>query len=57
MLNQSQAERLKDAGLDYYNHNLDTSREYYPNVIHVPAVSDNRLNTLDIVRQNRYESM
>ncbi len=33
MLNQSQAERLKDAGLDYYNHNLDTSREYYPNVI------------------------
>ena len=29
MLNQSQAERLKDAGLDYYNHNLDTSREYY----------------------------
>ncbi len=33
MLNQSQAERLKDAGLDYYNHNLDTSREYYSNAI------------------------
>ncbi len=33
MLNASQAERLKGAGLDYYNHNLDTSREYYPNVI------------------------
>ncbi|MFW1755421.1 radical SAM protein, partial [Acinetobacter wanghuae] len=32
MLNASQAERLKDAGLDYYNHNLDTSREYYANV-------------------------
>ncbi|EPG7196373.1 radical SAM protein, partial [Acinetobacter baumannii] len=33
MLNQSQAERLKDAGLDYYNHNLDTSREYYSHII------------------------
>ena len=33
MLNAFQAERLKGAGLDYYNHNLDTSREYYPNVI------------------------
>ncbi|WP_180169194.1 biotin synthase BioB [Acinetobacter sp. YH12021] len=50
MLNQSQAERLKDAGLDYYNHNLDTSREYYPNVISTRCFDD-RLNTLDIVRQ------
>lgn len=50
MLNQSQAERLKDAGLDYYNHNLDTSREYYPNVISTRSFDD-RLNTLDIVRQ------
>ena len=50
MLNQSQAERLKDAGLDYYNHNLDTSREYYPNVITTRSYDD-RLNTLDHVRQ------
>ena len=50
MLNQSQAERLKDAGLDYYNHNLDTSREYYPNVI-TTRTFDDRLNTLDFVRQ------
>ncbi len=45
MLNQSQAERLKDAGLDYYNHNLDTSREYYPDVISTRSFDD-RLNTI-----------
>ncbi len=50
MLNQSQAERLKDAGLDYYNHNLDTSREYYPNVISTRTFDD-RLDTIDYVRQ------
>ena len=49
MLNQSQAERLKEAGLDYYNHNLDTSREYYANVISTRSFDD-RLNTLDHVR-------
>ncbi|AXQ22127.1 biotin synthase BioB [Acinetobacter wuhouensis] len=49
MLNQSQAERLHEAGLDYYNHNLDTSREYYPNVISTRTYDD-RLNTLDHVR-------
>jgi len=50
MLNQSQAERLKDAGLDYYNHNLDTSREYYSHIISTRTFDD-RLNTLDHVRQ------
>ena len=50
MLNQSQAERLKDAGLDYYNHNLDTSREYYSHIISTRTFDD-RLNTLDYVRQ------
>ena len=50
MLNASQATRLKDAGLDYYNHNLDTSREYYPNVISTRSYDD-RLDTLDHVRQ------
>src|SRR5690554_1130030 len=49
MLNQSQAERLKDAGLDYYNHNLDTSREYYANIISTRSFDD-RLNTLEHVR-------
>lgn len=50
MLNQSQAERLKDAGLDYYNHNLDTSREYYSHIISTRTFND-RLDTLDHVRQ------
>ncbi|MFC4953414.1 biotin synthase BioB [Acinetobacter puyangensis] len=49
MLNASQAERLKDAGLDYYNHNLDTSREYYSNIISTRTFDD-RLDTLDHVR-------
>lgn len=51
MLNHSQAERLKAAGLDYYNHNLDTSREYYPQIISTRNFDD-RLDTLDIVRKN-----
>ena len=50
MLNASQAERLKGAGLDYYNHNLDTSREYYPNVISTRSFDD-RLDTLSHVRE------
>ena len=50
MLNQSQAERLNEAGLDYYNHNLDTSREYYSHIISTRTFDD-RLNTLDFVRQ------
>ena len=51
MLNQSQAERLKNAGLDYYNHNLDTSREYYSNIISTRTFDD-RLTTLDFVRNS-----
>ena len=49
MLNASQADRLKEAGLDYYNHNLDTSREYYSHIISTRSFDD-RLNTLDHVR-------
>lgn len=49
MLNESQAVRLKDAGLDYYNHNLDTSREYYSHIISTRTFDD-RLDTLDHVR-------
>ncbi|MEZ5479963.1 MAG: biotin synthase BioB [Thiolinea sp.] len=50
MLNQMQAQRLKDAGLDYYNHNLDTSPEFYGNVITTRTYQD-RLDTLQHVRE------
>jgi biotin synthase len=49
MLTQSQAERLAEAGLDYYNHNLDTSPEHYGSVITTRTYQD-RLDTLDHVR-------
>lgn len=50
MLNDDQAARLKQAGLDAYNHNLDTSPEYYDRVITTRTYKD-RLETLDRVRQ------
>ena len=49
MLDQGQAQRLKDAGLDYYNHNLDTSPEYYSEIITTRTYQD-RLDTLSNVR-------
>jgi biotin synthase len=49
MLSGSQAGRLRDAGLDYYNHNLDTSPEFYGNVISTRTFED-RLETLRHVR-------
>ncbi|WPA93101.1 biotin synthase BioB [Providencia zhijiangensis] len=49
MIDDSQAGRLADAGLDYYNHNLDTSPEYYGNIITTRTYQD-RLDTLDNVR-------
>lgn len=49
MLNSSQAERLAKAGLDYYNHNLDTSPEFYGSIVTTRTYQD-RLNTLDNVR-------
>lgn len=49
MLKEGQAEQLKAAGLDYYNHNLDTSPEYYGKVISTRDYQD-RLDTLDRVR-------
>jgi len=49
MLSQDQAIRLKDAGLDYYNHNLDTSEEYYSKVVTTRTYQD-RLNTIQNVR-------
>lgn len=50
MLNKSQAESLKEAGLDFYNHNLDTSEEYYKEIISTRTYED-RLNTLALVRE------
>jgi len=49
MLTCGQAARLKEAGLDYYNHNLDTSREFYDSVVTTRRYDD-RLRTLDAVR-------
>ncbi len=51
MLTQQQSQRLKEAGLDYYNHNLDTSPEFYGNVITTRTFQD-RLDTLKHVRDN-----
>ena len=50
MLKQGQAEQLKEAGLDYYNHNLDTAPEFYGDVITTRTYQD-RLDTLDQVRE------
>jgi biotin synthase len=49
MLTPAQAKRLKDAGLDYYNHNLDTSEAFYGEVITTRTYQD-RLDTLAAVR-------
>lgn len=51
MLDEDQAETLSTAGLDYYNHNLDTSPEYYGEIITTRTYQD-RLVTLDNVRQS-----
>ena len=51
MLEQAQADRLAGAGLDYYNHNLDTSEEYYDKIITTRTYQD-RLDTLGAVRQS-----
>lgn len=49
MLTSAQARRLKDAGVDYYNHNIDTSPEYYKEII-TTRTYDDRLQTLQHVR-------
>ena len=50
MINQDQANRLKDAGLKAYNHNLDTSPEFYEEIITTRTYQE-RLDTLDCVRE------
>ncbi|TQB75879.1 biotin synthase [Monascus purpureus] len=49
MIDENQAKELKDAGLTAYNHNLDTSREFYPTIITTRSY-DERLKTLSHVR-------
>jgi len=49
LLKEGQAEQLKAAGLDYYNHNIDTSREFYGEII-TTRTQDDRLQTLARVR-------
>ncbi len=49
MLREGQAQQLKDAGLDYYNHNLDTSPEFYGEIVSTREYGD-RLDTLNKVR-------
>jgi biotin synthase len=51
MLTEAQAERLAEAGLDYYNHNVDTSEEFYGEIITTRTYED-RLETLDHVRKS-----
>jgi biotin synthase len=50
MLDEAKAKALKDAGVTAYNHNIDTSREFYPKVITSRTIDD-RLNTLKNVRE------
>ena len=49
LLGAGHAQQLKDAGLDYYNHNLDTAPEYYGEIIHTREFAD-RLETLEDIR-------
>lgn len=51
MLTKDQCKRLKEAGLDYYNHNLDTSPEYYPDIITTRTYQD-RLDTIKHVQDS-----
>lgn len=50
LINYDQAQKLKQAGLDYYNHNIDTSADFYPKIITTRTFQD-RLTTLEHVRR------
>jgi biotin synthase len=49
-LEESQAIKLKECGLDYYNHNVDTSPEFYPNIVTTRTIDD-RIRTIEIVQK------
>lgn len=55
MLKKGQAQRLKEAGLDFYNHNLDTSADFYSEIISTRSYED-RLNTIQEVQQAELKS-
>ena len=48
-LTEEQARKLKESGLDYYNHNVDTSPEFYSNIVTTRTIQD-RINTIEIVQ-------
>lgn len=48
-LTEAQAKKLKESGLDYYNHNVDTSPEFYPNIVSTRTIDD-RIKTIEIVQ-------
>lgn len=50
MIDKNAAQQLKNSGLDYYNHNLDTSERYYPSIISTRSYQD-RLNTLNNINE------
>ena len=52
MINEKQGGKLKEAGLDYYNHNIDTSPDYYKKIISTRSFED-RLSTLSNVRKSK----
>ncbi|MDR0445019.1 MAG: biotin synthase BioB [Puniceicoccales bacterium] len=49
-LTEIQAVKLKKSGLDYYNHNVDTSPEFYPNIVSTRTIDD-RIKTIEIVQK------
>jgi biotin synthase len=51
MVTKPQAQTLKDAGLDYYNHNIDTSKEFYDNII-TTRTYEERINTIHNIRDS-----
>ncbi|HLR82796.1 MAG TPA: biotin synthase BioB [Paenalcaligenes sp.] len=55
MLKKGQAQRLKAAGLDFYNHNLDSSADFYPEIISTRTYED-RLNTINEVHEAQLKS-
>jgi biotin synthase len=55
LLGEGHAQALKDAGLDYYNHNIDTSPDYYGEIIHTREFDD-RLDTLEEIRAARLKT-
>lgn len=50
-LSEEQVKTLKECGLDYYNHNVDTSKEHYPNIITTRSI-DERIKTINLIQKH-----